>query len=265
MFAAMAGIDLEAHIAELATRDPGRAEATVQADIRTLLLTSPLNLEEHGVASIKLETQAGERRRIDIEAGFTVIEVKRDLRVGNVREEAVEQLAGYVKQRSSTLGQRYVGVLTDGAEWRLYHLTPDDVLEQAGETLLVNAGEPDLDGLLIWLEGVLATGQQIVPTPVEIEQRLGADSPAHALDRADVLALYRANAAHPSVALKRELWAKLLTTALGTSFENSDTLFVEHTLLVATAEVIAHAVVGYDQTQLVPATILSGPSLRTPR
>lgn len=223
-----------------------------------LLLEAPLNLTELGVETVDLETPAGLRRRIDVEAGFTVIEVKRDLRVGKVREEAIDQLAGYVMQRSSTLGQRYVGVLTDGVEWRLYHLASAGQLEEVGEALLVDAGEPDVDGLLIWLEGVLATGQQIVPTPAEIEQRLGAESPSHALDSADLSALFDAGRDIPSVALKRELWAKLLTTALGTSFRDDDTLFVEHTLLVATAEVIAHAVVGYDPTQIAPATILSG-------
>ena len=115
-----------------------------------------------------------------------------------------------------------------------------------------------MDQLFTWLEGVLATGQQIVPTPQEIERRLGADSRSHALDYADLSALFAANREHPSVALKRELWAKLLTTALGTTFRNEDSLFVEHTLLVAIAEVIAHAVVGYAPTQLAPATLLSG-------
>ena len=36
---------------------------------------------------------------------------------------SIEQLAGYVRSRQDTLQQRYVGILTDGAEWRLYHLT----------------------------------------------------------------------------------------------------------------------------------------------
>ena len=78
------------------------------------------------------------------------------------------------------------------------------------------------------------------------------------MNYADLLALFAANREHPSVALKRELWAKLLTTALGTTFRNEDSLFVEHTLLVAIAEVIAHAVVGYAPTQLAPAALLSG-------
>jgi SAM-dependent methyltransferase len=223
-----------------------------------LLLTAPLNLTEHGVESIQLETPAGERRRIDVEAGFAVIEVKRDLRVGNVREDAIKQLGGYVQQRSATLGQRYVGVLTDGAEWRLYHLAPAGTLTQAGPTLTVNPAAPDVDTLLVWLEEVLATGQAILPTPTEIERRLGAESPSHLLDYADLRALFDANRDRPSVALKRQLWAKLLTTALGTTFRDDDALFVNHTLLVISAEVIAHSVVGYVPAQLAPATLLSG-------
>jgi SAM-dependent methyltransferase len=254
----MTALDTRALVMHIASRIPGRSEATLQADIRTLLLAAPLNLAEHGVVDINLETPAGERRRIDIEAGFTVIEVKRDLRIGNVRQDAIEQLAGYVSQRISVLGQRYVGVLTDGAEWLLYHLVPTEILEQVGEPLLVSPVDPDLDKLFIWLEDVLATGQQIAPTPQEIERRLGADSQSYALDYADLSALFAANQTNNSVALKRKLWAKLLTTALGTTFSNEDSLFVEHTLLVAMAEVIAHAVVGYIPTQLSPATLLSG-------
>jgi hypothetical protein len=50
----------------------------------------------------------------------------------------------------------------------------------------------------------------------------------------------------------------LLTTALGTQFEDSDELFVEHTYLVNTAEVIAHALVGLDLQSIAPASLLSG-------
>jgi len=62
------------------------------------------------------------------------------------------------------------------------------------------------------------------------------------------------------VQLKRELWAKLLTTALGTAFADEDELFVEHTLLVNAAEIIAHAVVGIDPADpSIPAlTVLEG-------
>src|SRR5690606_27388133 len=62
----------------------------------------------------------------------------------------------------------------------------------------------------------------------------------------------------PIVKTKRHLWARLLETALGTQFEDSDELFVEHTLLVNSAEVIAHAVVGFQAESLLPASLLTG-------
>lgn len=216
----------------------------MQSDLHMLLAAGPLDLGDDKIEDITLESPAGQRRRIDVEAGFTVFEVKRDLRTGNVRADAVNQLAGYVMARTETMQQRYVGVLTDGAEWHLYNLAGDHLVLVS--SLEMDPSSPDVDELCLWLEGVLATAERITPTPYEIGARLGADSPAHALDISDLTTLYRAHSALPTVQLKRELWAKLLTTALGTAFPDEDQLFIEHTLLVITAELIAHAVVGID-------------------
>jgi hypothetical protein len=67
-------------------------------------------------------------------------------------------------------------------------------------------------------------------------------------DAPELYALYARHREEPAVRSKRDLWGRLLTTALGTGFVDSDELFVEHSLLVATAEVIAHAVIGLDPT-----------------
>lgn len=252
-------IDLRVLIADLANRQVARTESDVQSGIKTLLLAGSLNLgaDDLEPREISLEAPSG-RGRIDIEAGCTVIEVKKDLRVGNVRADGIEQLAGYVRERRDHVAQRYVGVLTDGAEWSLYHLD-GDVLKLVS-TMMVNTSAPDIESLLLWLEGILATTEQIHPTPHEIETRLGARSSAHALDAAELGALYDSFRGLESVKLKRELWGRLLTTALGTNFGNSDELFVNHTLLVLTAKVIAHAVLRYQLTDptLTPAVICSG-------
>jgi SAM-dependent methyltransferase len=58
--------------------------------------------------------------------------------------------------------------------------------------------------------------------------------------------------------MKRALWARLLTSALGTQFEDSDDLFIEHTLLVNSAEIIAHAVLGLHPETITPASLLAG-------
>lgn len=230
----------------------------MQSDLRMLLLAAGLNLRDGDLHDVNLEAPVGVRRRIDVEVGATVFEVKRDLRPGNVRAEAVDQLAGYVQARSAATGGRYVGVLTDGAEWHLYHLDGPDFAVVSSLTL--DSRTLDVDGLVVWLDGVLATTDQLRPTPREIGRRLGAGSSAHALDVADLTALYERSRGLPSVRLKRELWAKLLTTALGTGFADEDDLFVEHTLLVMTAEVIGHAVVGIDPADpsISPATLLGG-------
>jgi hypothetical protein len=223
-----------------------------------LLAAGPLDLGEDKLMDIILESPAGQRRRIDVEVGFTVFEVKRDLRAGNVRADAVTQLAGYVAARTEAMQQRYVGVLTDGAEWDLYNLAGSQLVLVS--SLEIDPTPPDVDGLCLWLEGVLATTERITPTPREITARLGADSPAHALDISDLTVLYRTHRALPTVQLKRQLWAKLLTTALGTAFSDDDQLFIEHTLLVTTAEIIAHAVVGINPADptISPSTLVRG-------
>jgi hypothetical protein len=122
-------LDLAALVRQLASRTAG-AEANVQSDVRTLLLYGHLNLGEDDLVEAELEVQVGGGRRIDIETGLTVIEVKRDLRPKGVRDEAERQLAGYVRARTIALAQRYAGILTDGTEWRLYHLVDDELVNR---------------------------------------------------------------------------------------------------------------------------------------
>src|SRR5207247_2401401 len=113
-------------------------------------------------------------------------------------------------------------------------------------TISVRPTDPDVDGLLVWLEGVLSTGEQLVPTPREVQRRLGSDAPGFGLDLAELHDVYEQCRQVPEVRQKRELWSRLLAAAFGRNFENDDRLFIEHTYLVLTAEVIAHAVVGFD-------------------
>src|SRR5206468_8508994 len=109
-------------LAQIARRDNSRSEATLQADIRQLVLSAPLSLSAENVVTADLETPVGVRRRIDIEAGSCLVEVKRDLSAGTVLSDAIEQLADYLAARQKETGCRYVGILTDGADWRCFCL-----------------------------------------------------------------------------------------------------------------------------------------------
>lgn len=232
-----------------------RSEATIQADVRMLLLDPHLGLLEENL-EVDLETPVGDRKRIDIEFGCTVIEVKRSLATPSAIAAATVQLSGYVATRAAEVGQRYVGILTDGRLWIAYHEVDKTLVEATRIT--ATGGEPGAEALLGWLEGVLATRRAVVPTPQKIAEQLGAQSSAHALDYSTLAALYTHGRDLPTVQLKRELWAKLLRGALGTQFIDSDELFLNHTLLVNSAEIIAHLVLGLPADQLAPATLLSG-------
>ncbi len=232
-----------------------RSEATIQSDVRMLLLDPELGLADDDL-EVQLEAQVGNQRRIDVEVGCTVIEVKKSLYSPTVVAAAVDQLTDYVQTRSAELGQRYVGILTDGRLWVAFHEVDGGLREATRHTAVIGAA--GATALLRWLEGVLATKRAVRPTPDEIADRLGAQSSSHALDYSTLAALYADSQELPTVALKRELWANLLRSALGTQFTNSDELFLEHTLLVNSAEIIAHLVLGLDVEQLSPATILSG-------
>lgn len=241
----------------LANRIPGRNEAVVHADVRQLLASPGLGLEEHDLGA-EPDNQIANRRRIDIAVSHAVIEVRKDLSVFGVAREAEQELADYVSTRSEQTSQRYVAVLTDGAEWRLYHCLDKKLVQVA--SLIIESLAPNVEALLMWLESVLASGRQIKPTPREIVRKLGADSPSYALDSVELKAMYAKCRELSVVKVKRAMWAKLLTTASGTNFIDDDSLFVDHTLLVAMAEVIGHAVVGFrpEDPAIDAATIMSG-------
>ncbi|MQA85927.1 MAG: N-6 DNA methylase [Streptosporangiales bacterium] len=173
---------------------------------------------------------------------------------------AEHMLDGYLATRIRQTGRRYVGVLTDGAEWRLYHRIDDRLQQVEKATRAIDPSNPDVDELLSWLEAVLAAGRRIKPTPGEIDRKLGAGSPSYALDSAELAAIYARSRNLPTVRVKRDMWAKLLTTASGTGFTDDDWLFVNHTLLVTMADVIGHAVVGFqpEAPTISAATIMSG-------
>ena len=156
--------------------------------------------------------------------------------------------------------QPYAGILTDGVTWRLYRSTDNPATPEAIASFDINPMAVNEKAFRWWLGTILATEHHLKPTTTEIHQRLGADSPSLRLALGDLRAIWNRAGDIQAVQLKRNLWAKLLETAFGTQFENSDDLFVEHTYLVMTAVLIGHAVVGYDLTDsaYTPAVLLGG-------
>lgn len=241
----------------IASRTALQTEADIQSNIAALLEHGNLNLTQQDVVKRESQVGGGTRHRIDVEMGHLVIEVKRDLRPAKVLAEAEMQLAGYLVQREGELGGSFAGVLTDGTSWRLYRLAGGAC--ELVATLELTESAPEADRLVVWLESIMATRTKVRPTPLTIEELLGAKSPAHRLDHANLRSLLRAAVGDTEVGLKRELWSKLLRTAYGDAFSDDEKLFVNHTLLVITAEAIAHAIIGFDLVHgLSVADLVSG-------
>lgn len=216
----------------------GRTESDIQSDVKVLLLGTRFDLD-----APRLEEQIGDgtKRRIDVAVGATVIEVKKRLESEEAAAGYIEQLGGYVATRTEQERSLYNGILTDGKHWWLYEADPATGEFKRRSTFTLNTAE-QWAGLVEWLQAVLATRSSIRPTRKTIEANIGADSPAYAQDSAYLAALYAQLAEDPTVRLKRELWARLLRSALGTGFRDSDKLFIDHTLLVLEAMAIGHAV-----------------------
>ena len=246
---------LDQCLVRLATRNPGRTEADIQADVRDVLLYGGFEL---GDENVRLESPAPDQRRIDVEVGALVVECKRDLRPVRILEDGESQLAGYLRDRQRVNQGTYVGVLTDGVFWRCYRLLSGGI--EIVSILELREGQIDERRFRWWLGSLLATERQITPTAMTIEVRLGSASPGCQLAIKEISDLLNSAKSNTEVRLKRTLWAKLLRTAEGTHFEDDDGLFVEHTYLVLIATLIAHVVIGFDPVELgqSPSTSLSG-------
>lgn len=244
-----------------------RTEADIQSDIKMLLLSAPdlLPSDESRSKSLQLEEQLGDgsRRRIDIALGATVIEVKKTLTTEAEASDYINQLRGYVHTRMEQTKSRYNGILSDGRSWWLFEIDP-----ATGEFPLLSKFELTTPkkgaDLVAWLQAVLAMPAEIAPKPDAIEDILGAHSPGYAQDKAFLEGMYRSVAHDPTTGLKRELWARLLRSALGTGFGDREKLFLDHTLLSIEAAAIGHAVMGINLAELAtaPAAMLSGEFFR---
>lgn len=230
-------------VMQLAQR-PGHP--VVVADVRQILI------EGLGVpaADVRLESPVPEvRGRIDGLLGRTVFEAKSNL--NRERADAEAQLTRYLQQRETATGERYIGIATDGAQFRAYELHAGR-LEHVGEYVTdVNAPQQLVD----WLGGAVAVTIGLRPEPDVVRRELGRGSLAYALARNRLEAAWRAVRDEPDVLLKRDLWAKLLSRVYGTRID-ADDLFFQHTYLTIVAKTMATSILG---VALPPAAeLLSG-------
>jgi hypothetical protein len=184
--------DLDAALVRLATRNPGRTEADIQAGVRDVLLYGGFELAG---GDVYLEAPTPDRHRIDVLVGGLILECKRDLRPPTAVATAAKQLGGYLDTNAST--RHMSGVLTDGVRWLLYRRTEPGL--RLVDELTLNPGSLDVPAFRWWLGALLSTESGIRPTTQAIEQRLGAGSSAFRVIRSTLADIWRLGA--PSVRL----------------------------------------------------------------
>lgn len=248
----------------LAAGAGGRSEATIQSDVRALIQLLPRGLSEQDfIADLEVPVPGG--GRLDLRVDDLIIEVKQSL--GNEAKfvAAKFQVERYLVAVQAVLDGARVALLTDGQVWIELSLDAAGSIEERSK---ISAPEwlQDPEVLEIWLLAVYdrAHATTIPATAENVVRLLGSEATAHAHARQRLVDMHAACRSDSEVRLKRELWAKLLTVALGTNFDNDDELFVDHTMLVVIAELIAHAVLGFDITRpdLDARTLVDGSHFR---
>ena len=234
-------------VSELASR-PGHEKVRVLVH---RLLVGGLGADSQ---AIDFEKPAPEvHGRIDALLGRTVFELKSDLR--RERSEAEEGLKRYLTARETLTGERYVGIATDGADFIAFFLMQDGVLEVG--SCRTDPAAPR--ALIVWLQGVVAVGESLVPDPHTIRRELGRESLAARRALNDLGELWFRIGQAPGPRLKRELWGNLLGLAYGAEVGNN-ALFFQHTYLVIVAKAVVWAAM-IDTPPQSAAALLHGTAL----
>jgi len=169
-----------------------------------------------------------------------IIAVSRDLGSEQMLADAVRETADFAIYKRDHGVDHCVGVISDGMRWHCYHAVDDEV--RLVSSIECDDSEDSLDRLLVWLKGFLPTTTPIRAQASNIARYLGAGSPSYELDRDKLRAIYERHRENPTVVVKRTVWARMLTSALGGQFTDDDSLFVEHTLLANTASIMAQLI-----------------------
>ena len=253
----------------LRRHDEGAVEANITSAVRDFLVATELVKSEEVVEEVS--PALGSRRAVDLAALDTFIEFKR--RIGSTsgldpNPEFVQQLDDYLAE--SQEGRRVrMGILTDGKHWLLRwpNAGPVKLVRPYAFTL----EDPERWPLLYeWLrDNVLSAEVDVVPSRESIAKHFGPDSPHYERDIAAFKALYDRYADANTIRVKRELWEKLLTAALGEiafTPDSMDGLFVRHTYLTAVVGMVVQASFGIDiyaMADAEPADLLHGRDFRS--
>lgn len=196
------------------------------------ILTDELGVDS---ASIDFEKKTV-NGRIDAITGNTVFEFKRDLRSEGMQAE--DQLTRYLttgKEKQKPF--EYIGIATDGSEYRAYVLDKEGRLHRA-ETYKTDADNPE--SLFAWLGRICVFETGLQPDFENIKAEFGKHSLIWKYAEIELRKLWDSVKDTSTAQLKYQLWQQLLSAAYGTDIDDIS-LFLRHSYLTILAKTIAWA------------------------
>lgn len=208
-----------------------------------------------------------EENRIDIQSESLVIEVKRRTGPdGSAMPDPrwVEQLDGYLGEARERGEPDRLGILTDGKRWYLRLPGVDEVRTKPPWAFTLKDATAG-DALADWLRREAQAIERTDRLPAEDDIRSAfSEGPRFESGLNQLADLYHEHRDDPTVVVKRELWRRLLTAALGVVAEEEpdlDRLFVRHTYLSAVVGMAVQSAFGLDiraQVERNPLRFLDG-------
>lgn len=252
---------IEATASILERHESVELEANIRAAVVHFLATTRL-AERNDIKE--------EDDRIDIQSEHLIIETKQRIGTGIEPDpKNIKQLDGYIGEAKAADKPDRLGVLTDGKHWvlrlpniREVHTTPPYAF-----TL---RNKDDGFRLYEWLQNETRIIEQSDRKPDEEEVRRSfGPGPRFENEIAALDSLYQDHRDSPTIAVKRQLWADLLTAALGISVAEEpdlDQLFLRHTYLSAIVGLAVQAAFSIDlreKSRLDAAKLLTGDAFRS--
>ena len=170
---------------------------------------------------------------IDALFGDLLIEFKRNIKT--TLGSNIDQLRDYMRNMPDS--HRYVGMLTDGINFRTYVL---DEVGEAKEIGRFNITSADTDTVYLWLDSYLFSRTNIEPTSDDIVQRFGVNSPTFQLVNQTLSRLLSEIEDNKELEVWRGQWQALLSKVYGSDI-GDDELFIRHTYLSQFAKLLAYA------------------------
>ena len=184
---------------------------------------------EHHVTMSKVQKHG----YIDALLGDLIVEFKRDIKTD--LDANIEQLSNYMRDMPEL--HRYVGMLTDGIEFRTYIL---DEAEEAKEVDHFTVSSADADVAYLWFDSYLFSRQNIEPTADDIVQRFGVKSPTFQLVQQTLTRMLGEIEHNTELDVWRGQWKALLSKVYGSDIAD-DNLFIRHTYLSQFAKLLVFA------------------------